>query len=136
MACFIVPAAEAIVTTAATKIVEKKEAQETGQVSLATESDQEDTGTPFSRKLKWLDIMLWGGSALLILEHIWHGEITLFFPFFTALESSGGLAVMLTEMATVGVAMAAVVTLTWLGMVLISDIMEKRAAKMPAAARQ
>ena len=29
----------------------------------------------FSRKLKWLNTMLWGGAALLAFEHVWHGEV-------------------------------------------------------------
>lgn len=67
MACFIAPVAEAVVVTAATKIVKKKE--------------KKNSGIPFSRKLKWLTNMLWGGSALLAFEHLWHGEIVPFFLF-------------------------------------------------------
>ena len=86
MACFIVPGTEAIVTTAITKIVEKKEKKEicSCETEGAVEAVKEDKALPFSRKLKWLNNMLWGGTALLAFEHVWHGEVTPFFPFLTA----------------------------------------------------
>ena len=76
MACFIVPATEAIVTTVAQKIISKKEETENNKKS--------DNSIRFSEKLKWLNGMLWGGSGLLAFEHIWHGEVTPYFPFLTA----------------------------------------------------
>ena len=57
--------------------------------------------------------MLWGGSALLIFEHVWHGEIVPYFPFLTAAQNPQDTAAMLHEMSTVGVAMAVLVTLIW-----------------------
>ena len=83
MACFLVPAAEAVVATIATKVVEKKEAgaQRTETNDAALEMPEK---LPFSRKLKWLTNLLWGGSVLLAFEHVWHGEVTPFFPFLTA----------------------------------------------------
>ncbi len=131
MACFIVPAAEAVAATAVTKITEKKEQKETPQISIEMSDRQAEKRTPFSKKLKWLDTMLWGGSALLLLEHIWHREVTWYFPFFTAAETPEGLAEMLTEMRTVGVAMAALVTLVWAGMVILSAVYEKRTVSAP-----
>ena len=64
MACFIVPGTEAIVTTAITKIVEKKEKKEicSCETEGAVEAVKEEKAFPFSRKLKWLNNMLWGGS--------------------------------------------------------------------------
>ena len=123
MACFIVPATEAVVTTIVTKIVEMKEKDkltETGTVEVSEKK------TGFSRKLKWLNGLLWGGSALLAFEHLWHGEITPFFPFLTAASNPADAAEMLHEMATSGVAMAALVTLVWGGMVLASTLIEKK----------
>lgn len=102
MACFIVPATEAIVTTAIAKVVEKKEIKEG---TLKENS--------FAIKLKNLNGLLWGGSVLLAFEHLWHGEIQPFFPFLTAAESADSLAEMFHEMGTVGVGMAAVVTVAW-----------------------
>ena len=92
MACFIVPGTEAIVTTAITKIVEKKEKKEicSCETEGAVEAVKEEKALPFSRKLKWLNNMLWGGTALLAFEHVWHGEVTPFFPFLTEKESTSG----------------------------------------------
>lgn len=115
MACFIVSAAEAVVTTVITKAVASKE------------NAQEETNgkVRFSEKLKWLNHMLWGGSGLLAFEHIWHGEVTPVFPFLTNAANPADAAEMFHEMATSGVGMAALVTLVWTGMVLISNRMEK-----------
>ncbi len=123
MACFIVPGAEAVVTTIATKIVEKKEKQ--SETSSAVPS----VSLPFSKKMKWLNHMLWGGSALLAFEHLWHGEVSLFFPFLTAASNPVDAAAMLHEMATVGVTMTAVVTTVWGIMVGVSHMIEKRTSE-------
>ncbi len=119
MACFAAPVAEAVIVTAATKIMKKKEA------ASASESKNE-IKLPFSEKLTWLKRMLWGGSALLCNEHIWPGEIVPFFPFLTAASSAESFSKMLREVSTVGVAMSAAVTLVWVGMVVVSSVMEKR----------
>lgn len=130
MACFLVSAAEAVITTIAVKVIEKKE-KNTPELKVRHESgDVKAQGKlPFSRKLKWLRNMLWGGSALLAFEHVWHGEVVPWFPFLTAAENPVDAAGMLQEMATVGVAMAALVTVVWLGMVGVSALIEKRAQK-------
>ena len=128
MACFLVPAAEAVITTAATKIVEKKEREQAPlQISFDGTTVEPAVRIPFSRKLKWLNHMLWGGSALLMFEHIWHGEVVPFFPFLTAMSNPEDTAEMLEEMSTVGVSMAVLVTVVWLGMVCVTSIIEKRA---------
>ena len=88
---------------------------------------------PFSAKLKWLNRMLWGGSALLAFEHVWHGEVVPWFPFLSAAADPGDAAEMLHEMSTAGVAMAALVTGVWLVMVGVSALIEKRALKQAAA---
>ena len=82
MACFLAPAAEAVVTTVLQKKLDQKEKEaEHGSVEHIenTKSIQESTKPKhkisWSRKLKWLNTMLWGGSALLCVEHIWHGEV-------------------------------------------------------------
>ena len=108
MACFIVPAAEAVVTTVTKKIIEKKE------------GGSEHAGM-FSSKLGMLGNMLWGGSALLAFEHVWHGEVVPFFPFLTAAGSAAETSAMLQEMATVGPGMAAAVTLAWAGAVIAGE---------------
>ena len=115
MACFIVPATEAVVTT----IIEKKCKKE--------ESKRDETKNmkiSFSQKLSWLNKMLWGGSALLAFEHLWHGEITPWFPFLTAMQDHKDMMQMFHEISTVGVAMAVFVTFAWAGMVMISNTLE------------
>ena len=72
MACFLVPASEAVVTTVAQKIIESKEKKDNVQ---GNESVNEIPKVRFSEKLSWLNKMLWGGSALLAFEHVWHGEV-------------------------------------------------------------
>ncbi len=119
MACFLVSAAEAAVTTAAAKSIEKKEAEH------SRESVHADA-VPFSRKVKWLRNMLWGGAVLLAFEHLWHGEIVPFFPFLTAANNPADTAEMLHEMATVGVAMAVLITVVWLCMLAVCAAFEKR----------
>lgn len=117
MACFIVPAVEAVVTTAAEKLIAKKEKEST------------DVKTKFSDKLKWLNNMLWGGSALLAFEHVWHGELVPWFPFLTNAVAPEARAEMLHEMATAGSAMALLVTGVWACAAAISVSLEKRAFK-------
>lgn len=113
MACFVVPMAEAMVATAVSKVLKSKEEQKTIQ-----EIDNgliKDTGSchMWSHHVKRLSGFLWGGSGLLAFEHLWHGEITPFFPFLTAANNPADFAKMLHEMSTVGVTMAVVVTLFW-----------------------
>lgn len=132
MACFLVPTAEAIVVTAASLIVkarEKKSEPQTFTYEAADGKFETREKVSLSRKLNWLNFLLWGGSVLLAFEHIWHGEITAWFPFLTAAGSPEGTAVMLNEMSTVGVIMSVIVTVVWLGMVAVCAVMEKRASK-------
>ena len=130
MACFLVPAAEAVITTVASKVMQTKESSpETVHISLDDSTITEAVKTPFSHKLKWLNNLLWGGSALLAFEHIWHGEVVPWFPFLTAAGNPADAAEMLHEMSTVGVTMAVLVTAVWGGMLAISNIIEKRAVR-------
>ena len=96
MACFIVPLTQAIATTAY-----RKHVATTGKDTFVT------------RNLKSLELMLWGGSLMLIVDHIINGEVTYIYPFFTALATEGGGLVMLREMLTVGVPMSVLVTALW-----------------------
>ena len=134
MACFLVPAAEAVVTTIATKAMKSKEVNpETVQVQLDGVEFVEAEKIPFSRKLGWLNKLLWGGSGLLAFEHVWHGEIAPWFPFLTAASNPADAAKMLHEMSTVGVTMAVLVTAVWAGMLVVSSVIEKRAQKVLSA---
>lgn len=128
MACFLVPAAEAVVTTIITKIVKTKEKEEKVKVAFSNGVVEETTKIKFSTKLGWLNKLLWGGSALLAFEHIWHGEVVPFFPFLTAVKN-GETADMLAEMGSAGVTMAVLVTAIWVCMLIVSNIIEKRALR-------
>ena len=103
MACFIVPLTQALATTAYRK-----------RAALSND-------TFIGRNLRSLELMLWGGSIMLIVDHIINGELTWRFPFFTALGQTGGGAVMLREMLTVGVPISVVITLTWLVYALLKE---------------
>ncbi|MDR1213050.1 MAG: hypothetical protein LBK54_03020 [Propionibacteriaceae bacterium] len=111
MACFLVPAGEAIVAT----IIEHRLGKD-----QPTGPGLEDR-LPWRTKLSWLSGLLWGGAILLALEHLWHGEVSLQPPFLTALGDAQETTVMLREMGTVGVGMALLVTMAWLVMVLVAD---------------
>ena len=126
MACFIVPIAEAIVTTVATHVLEVKEKKSEKLENLSVQNYVNNNKIGFSRKLKWLSKLLWGGSFLLAFEHAWHGELQPFFPFLTALKNPESTRTMLHEMATVGVSMSVIVTVAWIGMLMITDILKNR----------
>ena len=130
MACFVISLVEAVAVTVAAGVVRKQEKKNEATLSVSGSETgiEESRRTPFSKKLRWLSGMLWGGSALLAFEHVWHGEIVPWFPFLTAASDPADAAEMLHEIATVGVAMAVLVTSVWLIMVAVSSAMEKRAA--------
>ena len=119
MACFLVPASEAVITTVAEKIIRSKEKNDNSNNASSVPKVR------FSDKLGWLNKMLWGGSALLAFEHIWHGEVIPVFPFLTAVQN-GETGEMLAEMGTAGVGMAVLVTLIWGGMLAASHVIENR----------
>ena len=128
MACFLVPAAEAAIVTVATQIIIAREQKLLPKFTREEEQSREHTVAkiPFSRKLRWLSNLLWGGSFLLAFEHVWHGEVTPWFPFLTAAGSPADTAAMLHEMSTVGVGMAVLVTVVWGAMMLVISSMEKK----------
>ncbi|WP_242457255.1 hypothetical protein [Treponema zioleckii] len=96
MACFLVPLTEGIVLTVAKKLAFKRNAD-----------------SVIKAKLENLEKMLYGGSFLLAIEHIYHGEVVLYPPFLTAMKNPEDIPEMLHEMATVGVSMAVAVTAIW-----------------------
>ena len=117
MACLLVPAAEAVLVTAVTKMVKLHEAkQEEHAPRVSAPPLQEVPALPWSRKIRWLSNLLWGGAGLLAFEHVWHGEIVPWFPFLTKAANPEDALQMLHEMATTGVTMALLVTLAWGGM--------------------
>lgn len=114
MACFAVPAAEAIIVTTAYFVAKRKE-QKLQAPKLSGESTikAQETKITWSKRLSWLMGLLWGGVALLAFEHFWHGEIVAYPPFLSAMATPEDTSQMLHEMATVGVSMAALVTAFW-----------------------
>ncbi len=104
MACFLVPMGLAVITT----LIQK-------------------TARNLAEKLKlWLlNALLWGGVILLALEHVWHGEVTPWPPFLTAMATPSDIPVMLYEMATVGTAMSLVTLASWGIILAISSYMPK-----------
>lgn len=130
MACFLVPAAEAVITTIVTKAMKSSEKQsETVKVQLNGTELETAEKIPFREKLNWLSNLLWGGSALLAFEHVWHGEVVPWFPFLTTASNPADAAEMLHEMSTVGTSMAVLVTVVWFGMLGITSMIEKKALK-------
>ena len=128
MACFIVPAVEAVITTTVSHVLEKREKTMKRDVEENEIRDMDTGGSyhyPFYKKLGWLSKLLGGGSALLAFEHLWHGEITPWFPFLTNAVNPASRMEMFQEMATNGVAMAVLITLVWCGMVWLSAKIEK-----------
>ena len=86
MACFIVPLTQAIATTVYRKRVESQKSKVERQDSFIT------------RNLKTLELMLWGGSMMLLVDHLVNGEL---------------FAWNLREVLTIGVPMSVVVTAVW-----------------------
>lgn len=97
MACFLVPAGAAIVTT----IVGKK--------------------APEKYHFNWLNSMMWGGVAMLAIEHISHGEFVPYPPLLTA-----GLPEVFPEMMRVGIPMTVIIFLMWGVMVAVAARMDRR----------
>ncbi|MDR1851189.1 MAG: hypothetical protein LBR21_00825 [Propionibacteriaceae bacterium] len=115
MACFLVTTVGALASSA---------------IDHSVPDDGQPQRVGLKQKLSWLVAMLWGGSLLLALEHIWHGEVVFSFPFLTAMGSPEDTAVMFREMATTGVGMLAMVLLAWGAMVLAVDRLPKLRAAL------
>ena len=130
MACFTVTAAEAVVVTVAAYAVKKHEEKKEAKLNTAS-ADTPAFGRKiaWSRKLRWLSWLLWGGALLLAYEHVWHGEVVPWFPFLTAMNDPGDTAEMLHEMATIGVTMAGIVTGVWVCICAAADAIVRRAPK-------
>jgi len=101
MACFIAPMATGIVTSVFRKKI------------------------PAALKIGWLNIMLWGGVAMLAIEHIAHGEVVFYPPFLTAMQNPADIPVMLQELATVGGTMTISIVVAWIMLVAITSRMPR-----------
>ena len=95
MACFIAPLSIGIVTTVFRKKI------------------------PENLKIGWLNIMIFGGAIMLAVEHIAHGEIVLYPPFLTAMQTPAEIPAMLQEMAVIGGTMTMAMVAIWAVMVYI-----------------
>lgn len=119
MCCFFIPLAEASVLTAANSLLKK-----TGKgKSLVSHFDS-------------LSKLLYGGSLLLALEHIWHEEIIFAPPFITAMKTPEDLQTMLDELSTTGVGMALVTTVAYIGFACLEKYLKKNTADTTATAGQ
>jgi hypothetical protein len=91
MACFIAPTTAAIITTSLRKKI------------------------PAKYHMEWLIMLLWGGTIMLIVDHIISGELVAYPPFLTANPSK-----MIPEILTTGVIMTVSVICIWLVMLFIN----------------
>jgi hypothetical protein len=112
MSCFVVPLVQAIATSAYRKHAEA--------------SITNPEAPTLKRHIPALEKMLWGGSVMLVVDHVINGEVTWRYPFFTALETAGGANIMLKEMLTVGLPMSVVLTLVWIGYALLKEHRSKK----------
>ena len=135
MACFLVPAVEAIVVTVATQAVKSKEKKSAGGKWLirSLRGGHRTLKIHFRKSSSGFPVCFGGGSFLLAFEHVWHGEVVPWFPFLTAAGNPTDAAEMLHEMSTAGVTMAALVTAVWVVMVLVTGAMAKKAIKAQTA---
>jgi len=106
VACFIAPLTQAVATT----LVRRQHKNEI----------ENHTDNRWLQKLPLLEHMLWGGSAMLIVDHIINGEVTYIYPFFTALAQENGALTMLREIIVVGLPMCAAITAIWAAIVAFS----------------
>ncbi|MBQ3922467.1 MAG: hypothetical protein II707_04150 [Spirochaetales bacterium] len=121
MACFTVPLAEAVVVSAAKAVILRKGGNHTEEKLEKIKKMRENVGI--------LEKMLYGGSALLAVEHLFHGEIMLYPPFLTAMQTPENIPEMLHEISTVGVGMALTVTAAWAIAMGVRAIMKRFAKK-------
>jgi hypothetical protein len=97
MACFIAPAATAILTTGLKKKIDPK------------------------YHVEWLNTMLWGGVIMLIVDHVANGEIVPYPPFFTAMQKANGITTLFKEIVTVGGLMTITIFAVWTVMVFVAN---------------
>lgn len=105
MACFLAPMTTGIITM----IFRKK--------------------VPAALKIGWLNLMLWGGVAMLIVDHIINGEIVFYPPFLTAIQNSTDIPFLLQELTIVGGLMTIAIVFIWLILIAIT-------LRMPRVSKQ
>ena len=129
MGCFAVSGVAAIGVAAAKYVVkhnEKKNEKDTKEVA----EYKFGSDVKWCKKFSYLELALWSGSFVLAGEHVIHGEVAPFPPFFTAAqEGPDALKEMFTEMATVGVCMMVSIILVWAIGVFLYDLVKFRQHK-------
>jgi hypothetical protein len=127
MACLIAPATVAIVTTVVRKVVGKKEG-----VRPVRQADGSTTNVSgkWTQRLGWLNLMLWGGTIVLVLDHLISGELTVSPPFLTAIETPGAVGPMFREILVTGGAMTAAVFVVWTAMIVFVELRSRARAKV------
>ena len=133
MACFLVSATAAIgvgIAKYAVKHHERKfalESREPKEYKFGSE-------VKWSTKLSYLEMTLWGGSFLLAIEHILHGEVVPYPPFLTAAgEGADAVNEMLMEMGTRGLTMFGILVAAWAVGVFVVDFIKFRKHKQKEA---
>ena len=125
MACFLVPLAEGVVVTVAKSLIKASNKHRVDDVVKSSRADS------ILQKVGYLQTMLFGGSALLAIEHIYHGEVVLYPPFLTAINTPEEIPLMLHEMSTVGVGMAILTTAIWGITVGVMELVKKHKVQKP-----
>ena len=129
MACFVVSAVAAVGVATAKYIVRHNEKKAEAQ-KLETKEYKFGSEVKWSKKLAYLELMLWSGSFVLAGEHVLHGEVTPYPPFLTAAsEGPEAVSEMLIEMGTVGVTMLAILVGTWAIGTFLIDLFKYRKHK-------
>lgn len=113
MCCFFIPTAEAAVLTL---------------TSVALSKSRNRKVQSLRKHLNGLSKLLFGGSLLLALEHVWHGEITFHFPYITAMQTPEDTEVMIEELWQVGVPMAVLVTVSYIAYACLKSFFTSEAA--------
>ena len=96
MACFITPMITGIFTT----IFRKK--------------------IPAALKIGRLNLMIWGGIAMLVVDHIANGEIILYPPFLTAMQNPTEIPIVIQEIIVIGGTMTLAIIILWACLVAIT----------------
>ena len=135
MACFAVSAVAAIGVGVARHIVKHHENKNALVVANQPKEYKFGSEVKWSKKLGYLELVLWSGSFVLAGEHVLHGEVTPYPPFFTAAgEGPDAVSEMFQEMGTVGVAMLVALVFAWgLGVFLVDFFKYRKHKKAEAA---
>lgn len=129
MACFLVSAAAGVGVAAAKYIVKHHEKKNSLRVSEESKEYKFGSEVKWSKRLAYLELVLFTGSFILAGEHMIHGEVVPFPPFLTAMSSQADTTEMLREMGTTGVLMLGLLVAAWAVGVLLVDFIKYRKHK-------